>query len=209
MADSYIKCCINDKDCVVLGYNKYDYKNDTYIIKLLKDYKKVQFDNNYDDSIDWLPEGITHLYLGSHFNNSLDNLPSTIKHIIIKKYNCAGNTIFNMPLNKLPQGLETLEICYNTKFNKPLNNLPTSLKKLCMSCFNYKYTLNNLPDSLEYISIKFFDYIKTTVLPKNLKIFDLADWDYINSINYITALKILLVNYPNFKFMYNDIIINL
>jgi len=44
---------------------------------------------------------------------------------------------------------------------------------------------------------------------KNLKIFDLADWDYINSINYITALKILLVNYPNFKFMHNDIIINL
>ena len=43
--------------------------------------KKVIFDNSFNSAIDWLPEGITDIYLGIHFNQPLANLPSTTKTI--------------------------------------------------------------------------------------------------------------------------------
>ena len=194
---------LNDLQFVVLEHNTYKYSTDTKIISLLKDYAKVQFDNRYNSNIDWLPEGITDLHIGTMFNKPLDNLPSTIKSIIIQKYNDIGYTMFNNSLDNLPPSLECLKIYYNTKFNLPLYNLPKNLKYLHLQCLQYTHPINNLPDSLEYISIKCFDYNNTHILPKNLKIFKLlvCENEFINNVVY-DNFKILQQQHPHISFIY-------
>jgi hypothetical protein len=207
---------LNENGFVILGMNNYEYGNDNMVIELLKHYKKVIFDNNFNSRIDWLPEGITDLQLGMNFNQPLENLPSTIKRITIRKINDVGYTKFNQQLDYLPPGLEEIYIHFNQEFNYPLNNLPIGLKKLFLIGYNYKQPINNLPNSLEEITIKQFDYENTHKLPRNLKLINISIkksiiLEQVNQVNQVytvsnsfTNLITLQNNFPNVKFCYAD-----
>lgn len=204
---------VNELGFVVLGMNDYDYCNDNTVITLLKQYKKVIFDDNFNSNIDWLPEGIIEVHLGKNFNQLLNNLPSTVKIIIIKQINGIGYTKFNQKIDNLPQDLEELYLYFNKEFNHTLTNLPIKLKKFLLHGYNYKETLNSIPNSLEEIIIKQFDYKNTYELPLNLKIITISEKQtYIENLNGNTDnnientyqhLKRLENKYPNIKFNYS------
>lgn len=198
---------VNDNGFVVLGKNDYDYFNDTTVMNLLKNYKKVQFDNSYNSNIDWLPEGITDVNLGMNFNQPLDNLPHTVKRIRNSKYNNVGLCGFNQSLDFLPIGLEELIIEFSIVFNHPINNLPPGLKKLHLYSQEFNNTLNNLPDSLEYIYIRTFDYNNTQKLPSQLKTIKIVEYrrnvEDLTNMEY-QGLRTLQNNYPNVEFIYKD-----
>lgn len=131
--------------------------------------------------IDYLPEQITHLYLGFQFDRSVDNLPKSLTHLELGYY-------FNQPIDNLPSNLTHLTIdnylpkeflegivsfCgeyedgYESRFNQPIDNLPPNLTHLSISaCFDYP--INNLPSTLTHLTIcgNFNQPIDN--LPKNL-----------------------------------------
>ena len=79
---------------------------------------------NYDDSIDNLPQSLKSLVIhGNNFNKSLDKLQQSLKSLVI------WGDKFNQSLDQLPQSLKSLEIC-GTIFNQSLDKLPQSLKSL-------------------------------------------------------------------------------
>jgi hypothetical protein len=152
----------------LINDNQYDYSQDTLVIELIKKYKKVVLGDSFNQSIDFLPDGVTHLQLGRRFNKPIMNLPRTLTHLII-----ASNDIaycdFNQSLDYLPEGLEYLKIRLNKVFNMPINNLPVGLKHLDFRCMMFYHPINNLPDGLESLGILCFDYYNTYHLPTNLK----------------------------------------
>ena len=203
---------IDASNNVVLGSNEYDYIHDTSILNLLKEHKKVVFDNVFNASIDWLPEGITHIQLGTFFNQPLYNLPSTLKSLIFKTYNEVGATYFNNSLNNLPHGLEILEIHYNHKFDKDINNLPQTLNTLYMHCKACKINFNMLPNSLEHITIYGDNNVIKPIntictLPANLRVIKICNYridvDNHTNIKY-ENFRNLRNEYPNIHYIYLD-----
>lgn len=194
---------INSDYYVVLDKNNYDYRNDKLVMKLLKQYKKIQFGNNYNSTVDWIPHGITDINFGLQFNKPLENLPLTIKNITFQQYGSIGYILFNQPLDYLPYGLETLTMKFGLDFNYPLNNLPQTLKMLSICCGKFYQPLNNLPQTLEVLYMRNFDYNNTYYLPQNLKVFEICEYECnINDTNDFKTLGIrnLRKNYPNVKF---------
>jgi hypothetical protein len=159
---------ISKNGYVMINDNDYDYSQDTIIIELIKKYKKVIFGDSFNRSIDFLPDGITHLQLGRLFNKPIMNLPRSLKHLIIASLVIAYCN-FNQSLDYLPEGLENLTMKLNPVFNMPINNLPESLKHLEFNCREFKHPINNLPNGLESLEITSFDYANTHYLPINLK----------------------------------------
>lgn len=202
----------DSSDNVVLGSNEYDYKNDKTILNLLKEKQKIAFDNVFNASIDWLPEGITHIQLGTFFNQPLQKLPSTLKSLIIKTYNEVGATYFNNSLNNLPHGLEILEIHYNHKFDKDIYNLPQTLKKLYMHCKACKINFNILPNRLEHITIygdnNVINPINTIcTMPTNLQSILIcnykSDVDNLDKLHFSNC-RDLRNEYSNIRYIYLD-----
>ena len=202
----------DSSDNVVLGSNEYDYKNDKTILNLLKEKQKIAFDNVFNASIDWLPEGITHIQLGTFFNQPLQKLPATLKSLIIKTYNEVGATYFNNSLNNLPHGLEILEIHYNHKFDKDIYNLPQTLKKLYMHCKAFKINFNILPNRLEHITIygdnNVINPINTIcTMPTNLQSILIcnykSDVDNLDKLHFSNC-RDLRNEYPNIHYIYLD-----
>ena len=202
----------DSSDNVVLGSNEYDYKNDKTILNLLKEKQKIAFDNVFNASIDWLPEGITHIQLGTFFNQPLQKLPATLKSLIIKTYNEVGATYFNNSLNNLPHGLEILEIHYNHKFDKDIYNLPQTLKKLYMHCKACKINFNILPNRLEHITIygdnNVINPINTIcTMPTNLQSILIcnykSDVDNLDKLHFSNC-RDLRNEYPNIRYIYLD-----
>lgn len=195
---------VNEKDFVILTKNDYDYSKNNNVMKLLNEYKKVLFDDNFNSRIDWLPEGITDIYLGSDFNQPLENLPSTVKSIKIRNYNEKGSPYnkFNQLLDYLPIGLETLYIWFNEEFNYPLDNLPPGLKYFVLFSNKFTQPLNNLPDSIEIIQISTFNYTNTKKLPANLKSINITEPYNSNYCMKYNILEDLEKKYPNAKFTY-------
>jgi hypothetical protein len=195
---------VNDNNFVVLGKNNYNYNNNDSVIKLLKEYKKVQFDNNFNSNIDWLPNGITDISLGMAFNQPLENLPFTTKRIKIRNYNI-GYVYFNQPIDNLPNSLEEFTIEHGIKFNQQLDNLPTNLKYLHITSLELMQSINNLPNSLEQICFLKFNYENTYKLPLNLQKISIYEYkchiDDLNKLEY-TGLRELQNNFPNIEFIY-------
>ena len=166
----------------------------------------------FNASIDWLPEGITHIQLGTFFNQPLQKLPSTLKSLIIKTYNEVGATYFNNSLNNLPHGLEILEIHYNHKFDKDIYNLPQTLKKLYMHCKACKINFNILPNRLEHITIygdnNVINPINTIcTMPTNLQSILIcnykSDVDNLDKLHFSNC-RDLRNEYPNIHYIYLD-----
>jgi len=198
---------VNDADFVILGLNDYNYSNNTTVMNLLNTYKKVQFDNQFNSGISWLPEGITDINLGMNFSKPLENLPSTVKRIKIAKYNEIGYSSFNQPLDNLPNGLEEFTLHFGLLFNQSLDNLPPTLKKINIISSLFNYPINNLPDNLEYINISKFDYNNTISLPSQLKHIHILEYkcnvENLDKLEY-TGLRQLKNNYPQVEFIFKD-----
>ena len=59
--------------------------NDYYTMKdynRLKDRYDIHKIKDFDQSLDTLPQTLTHLTFGHHFNQSVDNLPQSLTHLI-------------------------------------------------------------------------------------------------------------------------------
>ena len=86
--------------------------------------------------IDYIPEGITHLYCNNNELTELPKLPESLECL-----DCYNNKLTSLP--KLPDGLKDL-YCWNNKLTE-LPILPDSLKYL--KCYNnnlpYEVTLDN------------------------------------------------------------------
>ena len=185
---------------VLINDNEYDYSQDTLVIELMKKYKKVVLGDAFNKSIDFLPDGITHLQLGRRFNKPIMNLPTTLKNLII-----AANEIaycdFNQSLDYLPEGLESLTIRLNQVFRLPINNLPSGLKNLHFICKTFHHPINNLPDGLETLVIGCFDYSNTYQMPDNLKRIDITHELCENESDALN--KNFIAKYPNIHFEIN------
>lgn len=182
---------------IFINDNDYDYSEDTIVIELMKKYKKIIIGDAFNKSIDFLPEGITHLQLGQRFNKSIMNLPSSLTYLLISSYTI-GYCYFNQSLDYLPEGLKYLTIKLNQVFNMPINNLPTSLKYLYINCNGFHQPINNLPNELESLVISCFDYKNTDHLPTKLKqviIHNKLSNDEVEILN-----KNLVSTHPNIQF---------
>lgn len=186
---------------VLINDNSYDYSQDTLVIELMKKYGKVVLGDAFNQVIDFLPEGITHLQLGRRFNKPIMNLPRSLKNLVI-----AANEIqycdFNQSLDYLPEGLESLTLKLNQVFRLPIDNLPRGMKHLHFICKVFCQPINNLPEDLQTLVIAQFDYNNTHHLPAGLEKVDITYKLTEDESN--TIKKNLIDKYPQVKFNLDD-----
>jgi hypothetical protein len=185
---------------VILGCNDYNYINDD-IMGYLRNYKKVQYTDNFNAPIDFLPEEIEEIHLGRFFNKPIDNLPSSLKKLSI----CANELNyckFNQPLDNLPTGLECLILKLIENYNHTLDNLPSNLKELQLVVKNFNQPLNNLPQGLEKLIVSKFNFYGTCSLPSTLKEVNITYKIIPEETEMIQ--ENLISKYPNIKFILND-----
>lgn len=101
--------------------------------------RKISFDSEFNESVDNLPDGITHLTFRYFFNQSVDNLPSSLTHLILGHH-------FNQSIDNLPSSITHLTL--NFRFNKPINNLPSSLSELTLDR-TYSLPLDKVPSTVK------------------------------------------------------------
>ena len=160
---------------ILIGDNKYDYASNMEIMDLLRKYKKVMLCNSYNQLIDWLPNEITHLVIGTDFNQPLKNLPASLKYLAFEPDGYYAHiTHFTNRLDNLPHGLEELQLAISGINTYLGENLPPTLKKLVILGFDAKenININNLPDGLEYLFIgaNIVEIKQINKLPSNLKV---------------------------------------
>jgi len=191
---------VSNNGNILINDNNYDYAQDTMIIELIKKYKKVVLGDSINQSIDFLPDGVTHLQLGRRFNKPIMNLPRTLTHLIIASNNIAYCD-FNQSLDYLPEGLECLTITLNQVFNIPINNLPVGLKHLDFGCKIFHHPINNLPNRLKSLVIGCFDYDNTHNLPTTLTKVNITSKLVEDEVEVLN--KNLVDIYPNINFEMN------
>ena len=98
----------------------------------------LEFGNNFNQSVDSLPENLRELYfnrkMNCKFDKSLDKLPNNLKILGI-------SSSFNNTLDNLPDSLEELllEPTYcKSIFSQEIKRLPKNLKKIQYP-LNYPY----------------------------------------------------------------------
>ena len=190
---------VNEDGVVILGSNNHNYSNDDIVFDLLMKYKKVQFADKFNASIDFLPYGITHLHLGKKFNMPINNLPITLTHLSISPI-AINYCKFNQSLDNLPLNLCSLTIELAFEFIYPIDNLPINLKHLYIGFSNtYNHPINNLPNGLEELTISHFDIENTHNLPKSLTKVKITSAIIKNAIldNYMSLLS---NKFPNIEF---------
>jgi len=161
------------------------------LINVIKKHKSIKFvGENFNFTLDNLPEGLESIKLNYGFNKPINNLPKSLK-------NLECGELFNQPIDNLPEGLESLKLNYG--FNKPINNLPKSLKNLeCGELFNQP--INNLPKSLKNLEcgVSFNQPIDN--LPENLESLSFLNGDFNQEINLLPiGLKKLRINTEIFE----------
>lgn len=100
------------------------------------------FGNNFNNSVNYLPDSIEYLYFGTSFNKSVDNLPNSLIFISFGfNFNCSVNNLpnnlkhiefgvsFNCTLDNLKFGIETIKFKYGW-CGKHIEKLPSSIKKI-------------------------------------------------------------------------------
>merc|ERR1712028_108833 len=95
----------------------------------------VKFARNWNESVDDLPVGITHLTFGDCFSHSVNALPRSITHL---EFGCC----FNQPVDRLPPGVT--HITFGASFNRSVNHLPIRLTHLTFGS-DFNQTVNELP----------------------------------------------------------------
>ena len=91
------------------------------LINVIKKHKSIHFvSENFNFTLDNLPEGLESLKLNYGFNKPINNLPKSLK-------NLECGELFNQPIDNLPENLESLAFL-NGDFNQEINLLPIGLK---------------------------------------------------------------------------------
>eukprot|EP01112_Ceratiomyxa_fruticulosa_P020507 TRINITY_DN699_c0_g1_i3.p1 TRINITY_DN699_c0_g1~~TRINITY_DN699_c0_g1_i3.p1 ORF type:complete len:462 (-),score=70.84 TRINITY_DN699_c0_g1_i3:216-1601(-) len=109
----------------------------------------IDFIMDEDDSIIFnqpinnLPSNLVSLSLGDEFNQPIDNLPSSLAHLTI------GHS-FNHPVNCLPKNLVSLDI--GGAFDQSIDELPPNLVKLHLG-MRFSHPINSLPQNLSEFSM--------------------------------------------------------
>ena len=107
------------KNYILKFGEKFNNKIDGNIIEGIK---IIIFKNDFNQSVDNLPNTLEELLFGNNFNQNVDNLPNKLKILYL------GNN-FNKSVDKLFGNLSTLVI-QSKSFNQNLNNLPKNLMQL-------------------------------------------------------------------------------
>ncbi len=135
--------------------------------------------NNYDDSIDSLPDTITHLHLGNIFNQKINKLPINLKYIIF-----SGFYSYDIAcLNLFCKNLEYVELGW--KYDIVIENLLVNITELVIN-INYSHHYKTLPQKLVRLSVN---------LTNNNNLLDIL---YLTDLNYLK-----IDNYGN-----NSLILN-
>ena len=105
-------------------------------------YNGVSFAEGFNQPVDKLPAGLTHLELdsGSNFNQPVDKLPARLIELGL-----GGDNIgrFNQPVDKLPAGLKHLTL--GTNFDQPVDKLPAGLTYLELHNDSFNQPVDKLP----------------------------------------------------------------
>lgn len=156
---------------------------------------KYHFFSVFNQDIDDLPHGITHLSLSECYNLPVDNLPVSLLYL---KFGFR----FNQLVRLLPCNLDHLIFGY--EFDQEVNNLPINLTKLI---FGHKFnqSINNLPSSLTQLTLgyKFNQYECLGKLSPNIKIYGFDPSSpqiniLLNNINCQTKYSIKLTGFYNY-----------
>ena len=95
-----------------------DLPEETKIIIFDEEYPNY---SNFNQTVDKLPQNITHLTFGFRFNQKVDKLPQSITHLTF-------SWVFDQTVDNLPQNLTHLTFGYD--FNQKVDNLPFLVKKI-------------------------------------------------------------------------------
>jgi len=79
----------------------------------------ILFNDDFNNNIDLLPNGITQVFLGNKFDKPVNNLPNGIKFI-------SFGTDFSHPINCLPDSVEQIRLTQH--YNQPISKLPKGIK---------------------------------------------------------------------------------
>ena len=120
----------------------------------------------FDKTIDYLPEGLTHIFFGDYFNQSIMYLPNSITHL-------AFGATFNKSVDKLPNSLTHLTMGKN--FNRSFVYFPNNLTYLSLG-HNFNCSIDNLPCYLEELHFFCNPLNFPTNLPINLKKIKIMNW---------------------------------
>jgi hypothetical protein len=158
------------------------------------------YDEEFDDWFDFihkiLPQSkLKWVKFGEDFNNSIDDLPDDIEYIYFD-----DATSFNQKINKFPKNLKKIKI---RGFSPVINQLPYTLKYLELHDYEHYYDeIINFPPNLisltTYINENYENYNYLPITLKSLYI-DSFYLDYIND----NTIYISLTNLPpNLKYLY-------
>lgn len=166
-------------------YNKVNFFSNS--IDLLPEHiTHIQFNNYYDYPITKLPKSLIFIKFGFYFNQKVDNLSDEIKFLIL------GNN-FTQDIDNLPSNLEYLYL--DSFFNNYIDFLPSKLNKLFLG-WHFNKPINNLPNSLEYLFINSYSFNHTLdCLPPNLDFLYFQGFTFNKSINNLPdSIQYLTIN---------------
>ena len=163
------------------------------ILDLMVKYQKVQFGTSFNQPISCntdisqdgkyisiVPNGVTHikfidildddLYFPneeekSMFNQPVNNLPNSLIYLEFGYH-------FNQPVDNLPDSLTHLE--FGNKFNKPVDHLPEGLQYLQFG-YSFNQSVENLPKSLKILKLSTIYNLPLINLPQHLEELELGE----------------------------------
>jgi hypothetical protein len=112
-----IKCHVNE---VILTEERKIYINK---------YKKIEFGDKFNDSIDFLSNNVTYISLGANFEQPINRLPTNLTVFKISMY-----SHFNFPLEHILP--DSIQILHFNEFFEGDFIIPSQLRKITIS-FNY------------------------------------------------------------------------
>lgn len=153
--------------------------------------KEIHFGNKFDQSLDNLPNNLTHLSLGKFFSKSIKNIPTSITHLHL------GND-FTTIKESLPKSITHLSICWNYKMDHMgkfypraidiKNKIPSSVTHLTFTYGPKSAHVKNVDNSMcsmeivNYTKEKFYAYLKK-IVPSSVKCLTIKGYYGINIYN--------------------------
>ncbi len=158
------------------------------ILYLINKFNNVSFGNAINESLDILPDTITHLSIWNSCDIPIYKFPSNLIELELSNNH-------NYIIDNLPQTLEILSIGKFTydKNSKPFSNYPPNLKKLKISS-NNSTGFDNLPSGLEELIISSSEKIDLDNLPESLKILQIINGKNIQLEHLPNGLETLIIN---------------
>jgi hypothetical protein len=160
---------------------------------------------DFDQSIDKLPDSVQEIVLGRSFNQPVNKWPANLKYLHFLR-----DPKFNQSLDNLPYGIKEINIEStggNSKFNQPVDNLPDTLKLLNLGG-GFNQPVDNLPESLEQLGFGWYYFEEYNIdssfnqpidnLPKKLKVLTLGDSFFQPINNLPNGLKELFITNPDY-----------